>query len=94
MPEKHVKPWMEDSEPVHMWFGLSYSAYLVLPRSALQSMPAEWQRKFLGLVEELNGAFGHLAADGSYEVNMEYGSDDPLKDYERGRRRLWRKDEG
>lgn len=35
------------------YFGLTYASWLVLPRTALQSMPEEWQNKFFLLVEEL-----------------------------------------
>lgn len=38
--------------PVHAMFGLSHCAYFVVPRLALQSMPLEWQRKFVALIEE------------------------------------------
>lgn len=49
-----------DREAVHTWFGLSYANYLVLPRSVLQSMPPEWQVRFVAMLDELNFAFGHL----------------------------------
>jgi hypothetical protein len=39
-------------EAVHMYFELSYCNYLVIPRSILQSMPDDWQKKFIELVEE------------------------------------------
>lgn len=41
-------------EAVHLYFGLSYCNYLVIPRSLLQSMPSSWQKKFIELVEELD----------------------------------------
>ena len=44
------------AEPVHRWFGLTYANYLVLPRAVLQSMPAEWQEKFVKLLEEADAA--------------------------------------
>ncbi len=40
-------------EPIHLWFGLSYSSYLVLPRSILQAMPIEWQRRMVACLEEI-----------------------------------------
>lgn len=40
------------SGPAHGWFSLSYASYLVLPRSALQSMPLDWQQRFVALMEE------------------------------------------
>lgn len=42
-----------DNQAIHSFFGLSYSSYLILPRVALQSMPAEWQRKFVEMVEQI-----------------------------------------
>lgn len=39
------------NEPIHEFFSLSYSNYLVLPRSVLQSMDEEWQRAFVELIE-------------------------------------------
>ena len=38
--------------PIHKWFGLSYSSYFTIPRSALQSMPLEWQEQFITLMNE------------------------------------------
>lgn len=78
----------EDPEPIHGWFGLSGNSYMVVPRSALQSMPREWQLQFIGMMEDLRSAFGHLAADQGYKVTLPHGQIDPLRDYERGRRRL------
>jgi hypothetical protein len=40
------------------WFGLSYSNYLVLQRSILQSMPQDWQHKFVRLLEEIDDRMG------------------------------------
>ena len=84
----------EDPEPIHGWFQLSYSHYLVLPRSALQSMPVEWQRRLVACLEEMHSALGDLEPHGS---NGYWGRakdangkmvHDPLREYERGRRRL------
>lgn len=44
--------WNEDDDAIHQFFGLSYSSYLVLPRVLLQSMPQDWQRRFVDLVDE------------------------------------------
>ena len=46
-----LKP--EHQDPIHSWFELSYSSYLVIQRSILQSMPVEWQNKFVECLEEL-----------------------------------------
>lgn len=43
-----------ENAPIHAWFGLSYAKYLVLPRSILQSMPVEWQKDFVKLLEQLD----------------------------------------
>ena len=50
--KKETKVVSASAEPVHAWFGLTYANYLVLPRAVLQSMPAEWQEKFVKLLEE------------------------------------------
>lgn len=47
----------ESSEPIHEWFGLTYSSYLVLPRIFLQEMDKEWQVKFVKLLKELENEF-------------------------------------
>lgn len=47
--EAHVR----DAEPIHAWFGLTYSNYLVLHRAVLQSMPDDWQARFVGMLDEL-----------------------------------------
>jgi hypothetical protein len=47
-------------EPIHEMFSLSYANYLVLHRSLLQSMPVEWQQKFVDCINELDQAFSHI----------------------------------
>jgi hypothetical protein len=34
--------------------------HLVIPRSLAQSMPLRWQQVFVGLVQDLHDAYGHL----------------------------------
>jgi hypothetical protein len=34
--------------------------YLVVPRSLAQSMPLRWQQVFVGLLDDLHDAYGHL----------------------------------
>lgn len=85
---------IDTTEPIHDFFGLSYASYLVLPRSALQSAPKEWQAKFVKLVEELVEMFDDsIQEPSSYQVylrsiNTGKYIHDPLQDYERGRRRI------
>ena len=79
-------------EPIHDWFGLTYSAYLVLPRVLLQSMPNHWQRLFVRLIREMQEAFENVEQADIYEVRCrdENGrfAADPLPGYERGRERV------
>lgn len=78
----------DDPEPIHLWFNLTYSSYLVLHRTMLQSMPQEWQARFVRCLGELEDALGHHAPDDDFKVELESGATDDLADYERGRRRL------
>lgn len=55
-------------EHVHTWFSLSYSNYAVLPRTLLQSMPDEWQARFVVLVDELSDAYAHIDHAPGYDV--------------------------
>ena len=85
-----TSPKMADlHDAIHGWFGLTYSNYLVLPRSLLQSMPDEWQTKFVELLEEAQDHFGP-DADDNYTVQLRDQKgrfvEDPLADYQRGRR--------
>jgi hypothetical protein len=83
---------IDTSEPVHEWFGLTYSNYLVLPRSILQSMPLEWQKRFVACLQELDQAYEGLNdMPDNYMVRARERSRficDPYADYERGRRRV------
>lgn len=62
------QPYERTDGPVHTWFGLSYANYLVWPRTLMQSMPLEWQRRFTGLAEELDAAFAHLDRPEAYKA--------------------------
>lgn len=65
-----MQPPMAEHIPhglIHDWFGLSYAAYLVINRSVLQSMPLDWQERFVGCLRELHESFGNLE-DPSYNV--------------------------
>ncbi|WP_286068848.1 hypothetical protein [Stenotrophomonas sp. 57] len=69
--------------PVWDAFGLTRAAYLVVPRRTLQSMPLEWQQRFVALMDE---AHAHLPAEAfpDYTVQrQERGrfTTDPLRDY-------------
>ena len=79
-----------EQDYIHEYFGLTYSSYLVLQRSILQSMPKKWQKKFVDLLEELEVATENLPdLPPSFTVNArERGRfiSDPYRWYERGRR--------
>lgn len=80
------------SDEIHEWFELTYAQYLTIPRSVLQSMPDEWQCKFVALLTELDDAIDWRPKTGKYWVQLRDGSgrivSDPLRDYERGRRKV------
>lgn len=91
---------------IHTWFGLSYAQYLTIPRSVLQSMPLEWQYKFVELLEELDETdwANMLPKHSYYKVELRKMKDDgsnrgwkwgnkiedPLADYQRGRRNVFK----
>ena len=82
-----------DTEPIHSYFGLSYANYLVLPRSVLQSMPIDWQDKFVTLLDMIPETIDdEFEPVGGYQVQAKDGEGkfkkDPYSNYERGRRRL------
>lgn len=62
--------------PIHTWFGMTQKAYFVAPRMILQSMPLEWQRQFIELVEELERRAPHMPTD--YIVSRD---NDPFSEY-------------
>lgn len=77
---------------IHTWFSLSYAAYLVLPRSILQSMPDEWQERFVACLQEVEEAGYTCPTPGlTYSVNVRDNrtgrfEKDSYADYNRGRR--------
>ena len=80
---------------IHAWFELTYANYLVLPRSVLQSMPKEWQIKFVELLDQLEETnWRERLPDGSfYKVEMRNNkgkATDPFIDYDRGRRNVFK----
>lgn len=84
---------VETLKSVHDYFGLTYCSYIVLPRTVLQSMPEDWQDKFISLMEEMDGRTGwRQQLPGEYNVTMRTDdgkfSIDPFLDYERGRRKI------
>jgi hypothetical protein len=43
-----------DEEPISNFFELSYAQFLVLSRTVLQSMPIDWQKRFVQCLRELD----------------------------------------
>lgn len=80
------------NDAIHCWFGLSYSNYLVLARTVLQSMPDDLQQRFVDCLEEMASLLNdeHLYATYTIQMRDKRGRfiKDPLADYERGRRRI------
>lgn len=42
----------EDRKDLHLWFGLSYAAFLVMPRVAMMQMPKEWKENMAELLNQ------------------------------------------
>ncbi len=77
---------------IHGWFGLTYSSYLVLPRSLLQAMPHEWQERFVACLDELREEWDSSRIKSNYSVYLR-GDDgryvrDPLANYRHPNREL------
>lgn len=51
---------MNEHKEVHGYFGLTYANYLVMHRALLEAMPAEWQDKFVRLLDEFDDAWEHI----------------------------------
>lgn len=85
-------PTIIDEDPIHLWFGLSYASYLVVPRTVLQSMPHDWQSRLIALMDEMNETIDWMPEWCGYDVGMLTAEGRPMIDpnafYDRGRRRL------
>ena len=56
--------------PVHVWFELSYSHYLVLPRSLMSAMPVEWQERMVVCLREMRRACAQMEMNDRYTVTL------------------------
>lgn len=81
-------------EPIHEFFGLSYANYLTLNRTVLQSMPLEWQERFVACLRELDDACDAAGIERAPQFsvravdwNNRYVVD-PVPHYDRGRARV------
>lgn len=74
LPTTRTPLWERQPDPgsrdgaIHEHFGLSYANYLVIARSLLQSMPLEWQERFVGCLNELDEAFYGVVERPAYNV--------------------------
>jgi len=57
---------INNDEDLHLWWELSYAQYLTVPRSIMQSMPEEWQKKMAKLLNELDDTYDWRPQDGRY----------------------------
>ena len=83
---------IDDEKDIDYWFELSYAQYLTIPRTALQSMPLEWQLQFVKLLEELDHSIDWRPKTGRYWVQLKDDKgryvNDPLSDYRHKRCKL------
>jgi hypothetical protein len=54
------QPINHSDGPIHSLFGLTYNSYQVVPRVLAQSMPHDWQTRFVQCMEEMEDAFRYL----------------------------------
>ena len=96
MPKPSV---LENDEPIHEYFGLTYAQFLVVSRTALQSMPVSWQHRLVQCLRELEDSIDNLEPEWpwAYHVTVrhhgtgKFGSlakADRLGAYARGRARV------
>lgn len=52
-----------ERDAVHVYFGLSYASFAAYPRVLLQSMPDEWQARFVALMHEYDQQWADLPRD-------------------------------
>jgi hypothetical protein len=72
---------------VSEWFELTYAHYLTVPRSILEAMPLEWQRRFTACLDELDETFDWRPKKARYFCFLRNRRgrflSDPLHDYRR-----------
>lgn len=56
-------PSRDGHDALQLWFGLSYAAWLTLPRVMMQAMPDDWQRDMARLLVEWDNTWRGDAAD-------------------------------
>lgn len=81
--EQQATPSPYSDGPIWNAFGIGRAAYLVVPRRTLQSMPLDWQERFVSLMDEAHAALPAEAFP-EYSVQRKEGGrfmTDPLRDY-------------
>lgn len=85
MDQETINMYNESTEPVSLWFELSRAQYLTVPRSVMQAMPLEWQRKMAVLLSELDDTIDWRPKEGRYWVRLKDDKgryvNDPLMEY-------------
>lgn len=80
MHQQEDGTWVDS--PIHGWFGLSRSAYFVMPRLALEAMSLDWQTRFLELMREAEATgletpdYHVLRCDSDYTTTQPNDSED------------------
>lgn len=81
-------------DPIHNFFCLTYCSYQVVPRSIAQSMPVEWQRRFVRLMRQMEITCSkHGIETPDYTVYAHAKGKritDDFRNYNRGRRNVFK----
>lgn len=56
--------------PFHHWFGLTYSSYLVLPRSILEALPLDLQERMIAVIDEARDLLDTDQIGDNYSVQL------------------------
>ena len=85
---------MHDERDIQDFFELTYANYLAIPRSILQSMTIDWQRKFVKLLDELDETFDwrREGCEVTFQDNHGKLMNDAFAYYDRGRT-IWTPEE-
>lgn len=76
--------YIDDYEPVHAWFSLSYAAYAVQQRAVLERLPVDLQKEYVILMNKIDDIVDH---DGPTDFTVQPRdskgrfSKDPLANY-------------
>lgn len=85
MEQTNEEFYGESSEPISLWFELSYAQYLTVPRSVMQAMPLEWQKRMAVCLAELDETIDWRPKEGRYWVRLKDDKGryltDPLQEY-------------